>query len=387
MRDQQIRETPELAQPGGKKPKSVLELLQEPDMRKRMLAVLPRHLSADRMVRVMAMAVHNTPKLLQCNQMSLLGALMVCATLGLEPNTPLGEVYLVPFGRRVKVEQDGKETWVERTDVQVIIGYRGFISLARRSGMLVSLQAEVVYEGDTFEFEYGTNQHLKHIPNGAHGGRKAQWAYCFAKLSDGDAFVCMPYEEVLKTRNSSAGYIQALKGKDAPENDWKRKQYEASPWVRHEHEMARKTAVRYLAKYLPMSIEFASALNLDEHGDKGVDYSHFAQNPGAITDGDIKQIEHSSEEPIETSISERAPAAATPVASTAGAPVQGGAAGAQQGPAAPAAKRGRPRKEPPPAAATQQPGAPPPQEEPPPPEDEHGGADEPAGDSKEFEFE
>lgn len=285
--------------------KSINSLLQRPDIRARMAQILPRHLSPDRMLRVCALAIHKTPKLLECDPVTLLGALMACGSFGLEPNTPLGHAYLIPFERRGNV--NGKWQTIS-VDVQLIIGYRGYIDLARRSGSLVSIHADVVYEGDEFSFEYGSNTHLRHVPKGDREGRRAVWAYAHAQLTDGQAFEVLPYERVLKIRDSSQGWITAKRhGKEAE-----------TPWGRFEHEMASKTMIRRLAKYLPMAIEnptLAQAVTVDGMSEAGrIDFGSFVRNPEAFEDPEIAatdapaQVEHKPE-PVVTTMTAARPAA------------------------------------------------------------------------------
>jgi recombination protein RecT len=287
---------PQLAQPQANKKKTIIDVLNAPDQKQRFMAVVPRHLSVERMLRVMAMAVHKTPRLGECEMLSLLGAMLACASLGLEPNTPLGEAHLIPFQKRYKDQADNK--WKSRYEVNLIIGYRGYINLARRSGSLVSIHADVVYEGDDFEFEYGSNMHLLHRPSGARGNRAPTYAYAHAKLADGEAFEVLPYDEILSIRNSTQAFQQALrdKAKAEEENDDRaNRAYESSPWVAFEHEMAAKTMVRRLSKWLSMSIEFANAARLDAMGDTGkVDYRAFATDKNALVDVEIAQIEDAS---------------------------------------------------------------------------------------------
>lgn len=249
--------------------KSINDALRHPEMVDRIKQAVPRHLAPERMLRVMAMAVHRTPKLAEADLMTLLGAMLACASLGLEPNTPLGHAYLIPFEKR---KRQGNDWVTERVDVNLIIGYRGFIDLARRSGSLVSIHADVVYDGDEFDFEYGSNMHLRHRPQGDHQGRPPFWGYAHAKLTDGEAFEVLPYGRVLGIRNSAQGYQQALRAKA----DHERKGYKGdclayikNPWIAFEHEMASKTLIRRLSKMLPLSIEFMNAASLDALSETG----------------------------------------------------------------------------------------------------------------------
>lgn len=285
---------PPLATPRPQQ-KTIKQMLEEPAMVSRFRQVLPRHLNPERMLRVLAQCVHKTPKLAACDPMTLLGAMQACASLGLEPNTPLGHAYLIPFG----------------TDVQLIIGYRGYIDLARRSGNMVSIHADVVYEGDDFDFFYGSGQYLKHRPRGNRGNPLE--AYAYAKLTDGEAFEVLPYTLVLRVRDNSQGYKYAKGDAERnPSDAKKQKRFAESPWVANEHEMAAKTMVRRLAKWLPLSLEFANAATLDAMSEAGkADFAVFAE--AKDLDEGLAAIEHDPEtgevtEPAQVE-DKRAPAA------------------------------------------------------------------------------
>jgi recombination protein RecT len=271
------------------KPIDKIETIEDALKNKGMIArfqqAVPRHLSSERMLRVCAMAVYKTPMLRKCETMSLLGAMLSLASLGLEPNTPLGHAYLIPFKSRRKIP--GTRDWEDYYQVQVIIGYRGYIELARRSGMLTAIHADVVYEGDEFSFEYGSKMHLRHVPKGSR--EEPLWAYAHATLSDGQAFEVLPYDLVLKIRDGSQGYQAALNAKIEAGNDptkkFMLKTWESNPWVAYEHEMAAKSLVRRLSKMLPMSIEFAQAVELDGMAEAGdIQYSTIINQPDTVED-------------------------------------------------------------------------------------------------------
>ena len=121
--------------------------------------MLPKTLSIDRLLKVAQIAATTTPALAKCDVPSLVGAIGQCAQMGLEPNTVLGHAYLVPFNTKRK-DANGNERWVN--SVQVIIGYKGLIDLARRSGQIVSIAAHEVCEHDQFELVYGLDEKLNH---------------------------------------------------------------------------------------------------------------------------------------------------------------------------------------------------------------------------------
>ncbi len=228
-------------------------------------ALLPRHMTADRMLKIALSALRTTPKLMGCTIESLFGAVVHCAQLGLEPNTPQGHIYLIPFVNSRK----------NTTEVQVIIGYKGLIDLARRSGQIVSISARVRYANDPFKLAFGTDDYIQHTP--AEDGDRGQvvGVYAVAKLKDGGVqFEYLTLPEVTRIRDNSEGYKAAISVAKRYNKPAKH------PWIDHFEEMARKTAIRRLCKYLPMSIELANAVALEDHAEGGK-----AQNLGAVLDG------------------------------------------------------------------------------------------------------
>lgn len=184
-----------------------------------------------RFARIALTSIRTTPKLMDCSEISLLGAIVTAAQLGLEPGGPLGHAYLVPY----------------KNECQLIIGYQGMIQLALRSGMVASISGRVVHEGDEFDFEYGTNEFVRHRPKGT-GGRAMTHAYARAELvTGGSPFVVMTKEEVDAIRARSPGAKR-----------------DESPWNTDYEAMARKTAVRQLFRWLPASVEFQAALGADQ---------------------------------------------------------------------------------------------------------------------------
>lgn len=259
------------------------DFISAPAVLERIKIVLPAHLNAERMMRTVALAAYKNPKLREVHMMSLLGATMTLASLGLEPNTPLGHAYLIPFDKN-RYDRKTNQYVLERVDVNVILGYKGLIDLARRTGSLVSITAKIVYQGDEWSYEYGSNQHLRHRPVGLTEGRKPKDAYAFAKLTDGEAFEVLPYGEALSFRRYSQAYQTAQRQiDDAGKNEkdaWKAKSAGETPWIKHEREMVQKTMVRRLSNWLPMSINYAAAHRVDHLAEQGkIDYAALATTP------------------------------------------------------------------------------------------------------------
>lgn len=196
---------------------------------------LPRHISPDRMARILVTALRTTPKLDQCTPVSFMGNVMQLAQLGLEPNTPLGHAWLIP-------RWSSKRKVMECTS---IIGYQGYIDLARRSGMVSTVYAFVVREGDTFEYELGLHPNIRHVPSGSpdRESQKITHAYAVANLNDGEPqFVVLSRAQIDARMMRSETYGKSF-----------------SPWKSDFEAMAQKSAVRALWKFLPKSSEIAQA--------------------------------------------------------------------------------------------------------------------------------
>lgn len=262
--------------------KTIDEALRHPEMASRFAQAVPKHLSPERFIRTMAMAAYKTPLLREAPMTELVGAMLSLASLGLEANTPLGHAYLIPFEKK-KWDAKKKESVSEGYTVQVVLGYKGVIELMMRSGMFVSVHGDVVYEGDEFSYEYGSNMHLRHVPKGSRENRKPLHAYAFVKLKDGYAFEVWPYEDVLKIRDGSQAYKAAVSTRDK----WgvKAKGWSEAPWVKFERAMAIKTMIKQVGKYVPVSIELANAIMLDDASERaGMVFSNFVNDPKLLDD-------------------------------------------------------------------------------------------------------
>lgn len=205
--------------------------------------VATKVLSPEKITKIVTSAISRTPLLLQCfrdSPHSILRCALVSAQLGLDPDSPLGQCYLVPYrnGRTGKYE------------AQFIIGYRGFIDLARRSGNIVSIRSRVVYEKDKFEVKYGLSEDILHIPFEGDAG-ELRAVYAVAELKDGGIQYEVMYRheiDAIRKRSKASG---------------------SGPWVSDYPEMARKTVIRRLSKYLPMSVDLARAVEAEDAQETG----------------------------------------------------------------------------------------------------------------------
>lgn len=194
-------------------------------------ASLPDHLkdSAGDFIRLALVEFRRTPALQNCAPASVVAAVLDCARLGLKPG-PLGHVYFVPY----------------RTDCTLIIGYRGLIKLALRSGDITAVEAHPVFETERFDVELGSEPKITHVPDYSvpRSPQNVRLVYAIAHKADGRSlFDVMTRGEIEAIRNRS-------KARGGP---W------ATDWI----EMARKTVVKRAAKYWDVSADLAEAIAID----------------------------------------------------------------------------------------------------------------------------
>lgn len=191
---------------------------------------LPSVMTPERFTRIALSAVSNTPKLGECTPQSFLSAMMNAAQLGLEPNTPLGQAYLIPYGKQVQFQ----------------IGAKGLTDLAYRSGEIKTIYAQTVYENDVFEYELGLDPKLKHIPAKENRGKPIYFYAVFKLVNGGEAFECMSIDDVRKHAQKYS------------------KSYSNGPWHTDFEAMAKKTVIKKVLKYAPLKSDFARQLSADE---------------------------------------------------------------------------------------------------------------------------
>lgn len=193
---------------------------------------LPKHLDADRIARIAMTAVRTTPKLLDCDQMSFIAAIMQSAQLGVEPNTGLGQAYLIPYGKQVQFQ----------------LGYKGLIDLAVRSGQYKAIYAHEVYADDEFDYSYGLIKDLTHKPAAIPSGEPVGYYAVYHLKNGGYDFVYWTKERIDQ---------HALKFSQAVQKGW------TSPWKTNFDAMAKKTVLKEVLKYAPKSIELQKVVEAD----------------------------------------------------------------------------------------------------------------------------
>lgn len=219
-------------------PKSKLSSFKEvlEKNKNQLMTALPKHMNADRMIRLACTEFSKNENLQNCDQKSVFGAIIQAAQLGLEIGV-LGQAYLIPYNNKC----------------QFIPGYKGLIALARRSGELSSIETHIVYDNDMFDLTLGINTEVTHKPFLGGNRGEPKLVYGVAKFKDGGYhFEWMTIAEVNKIRQSS-----------------KSASIKYSPWFTHYDQMVRKTIIRRMMNYLPMSTEMQNAMQISDAVDDG----------------------------------------------------------------------------------------------------------------------
>lgn len=271
-------------------------------------SIVPKHMTPERLARITLTAISRTPKLAECTPASIVGAVMNCATLGLEPNL-IGHAYLVPFWN----------SKAKAMECQFQIGYKGFIDLIRRTGDVSKIYAETVYENDLFVYVKGEDKRLLHVPFD-----QLHLLENFVPRNDGGFMDLMMASaiEVLKKKNPKdqgkpIRYYSAYRLKDGSfdfvtmteeqclahakrfsKNKDKQTGELTGIWVEHREQMSKKTCIKEMVKMMPISIEIQDKLTTDEailklRKDNGIE-------SGDIFDVDYRVVQEEQQESIQT---------------------------------------------------------------------------------------
>ena len=235
--------------------------------------IIPKTLTAERVINIAATTINRKPAIAECSTVSILGGVVQASMLGFELIPSLGQAYLVPF--------DNSKTGVK--EAVFMLGYRGMMDLAIRTGLVETIYAKEVCENDFFEYEEGLNRKLVHRPADNNRGKFIK-AYAVVKyLKGGYNFVVMSKEKIEAVRARS----KAGKSKYSP---W------ANGLDEDYIEMALKTCVRKLFKYMPTSIEYRTA-SVDE---SALDVREFIPDSSGMYNFDSLNAEEAPVEEIPT---------------------------------------------------------------------------------------
>lgn len=191
--------------------------------------------SPDALIRFALFDYQRSPQLQKCTYESIYLSLIACAQVGLEPGGPKQEAYIVPYWNKERRQHEA----------QFQLGYRGVITLAKRSGLVSRVVGNVIYEGDEFDADEGAKTYVHHkralVDRGAWIG-----AYAYATQRDGELELeVMARDDLQRVLDHATS-----RGVSPAYRDW-------------EDQMLRKAPIRRLGKRLPLGADFALAMELD----------------------------------------------------------------------------------------------------------------------------
>jgi len=220
-------------------------------------------------------AVKKNPKLLQCDPKSLFGAILLSAEVGLRPNTPEQHSFIIPYKGEAKFQ----------------IGYQGLLEMMYRNPRVKTVNAEAVFENDTFDYGYGLEPFLIHKPFRGGDRGKLVCTYAVVKLNDADPiFTVVAKAELDKIKSFS----QSAMGDNA-----KYSPYNNGTDVHNF--MEKKAAIKKLAKLIPKAsvIEFSKAINYDSRFEGGAKVRvAIPENPDEIVQPEL--IDESAKKSLES---------------------------------------------------------------------------------------
>jgi recombination protein RecT len=204
--------------------------------RDKLAAVLPRGVTVERISQLGLVAMAKDSKVLACTPVSVLRALTIAGQLGLDPTGVGGEAWVVAY----------------KNQAQLLVGYKGMLQLARRSGAVVGIECHVVHSNDTFEIEYGSHPRISHRPVTSGEPGQVLGAYAIVRLKD-DTYPMLEY-----MTKAEIDLIRA-RSRAGAEGPW-RTDYEA---------MARKTCLRRILNYAPAARELQQAMAVEDRQEQG----------------------------------------------------------------------------------------------------------------------
>lgn len=238
-------------------------------MKKSIAAVLPKHLTPDRMAMIAFTAMRRTPKLLECSRESIIGSILTASMLGLEPSGPLGHGALIPY----------------KGECQFQPMYQGLLELARRSGFIRDIQLRAVYKGDHYMYRFGLDPTIEHVPMEGDGAdnpdRECTHVYCVVRFTNGG----VQWDQM--------SYAQAMAHGKRFSRTWNTREYPnkfqpGTPWADHPVAMCLKTILKQTLKLCPKSPELAAAVQLDDMTEIGKTAT-MSKMDGDVFDIDIAQ--------------------------------------------------------------------------------------------------
>ena len=255
---------------------TILDLLNKPTTKKALEKVVPEYMTPDRMLNLAVNCLDKNPDLKQCEPETVLGAFMAAASLGLEPNTPLQQAFLIPRKRNYK--ENG--TWKNKMECTFQIGNRGFLYLSYQSPSIFAITTNVIYRGESYKYDSG-QAFLTHEPSLERETDDADFdniiaSYCAVMFSANPSVkipIVVPRGDLIKIRESSDTYRYLRDAIAGAGNDNEKlraeKLFADTAWVKWAKPMCMKSSIKQACKQLPLTTQMKRAAQLDDFSEIG----------------------------------------------------------------------------------------------------------------------
>lgn len=258
---------------------TIFDLLNKPATKKALEKVVPEYMTPDRMLNLAVNCLDKSPDLKHCEPETVLGAFMAAASLGLEPNTPLQQAFLIPRKRNFKDKETN--TWKTKMECTFQIGNRGFLYLSYQSPSIFAITTNVIYRGESFKYDSG-QAFLTHEPSLERETDDADFdniiaSYCVVMFTENPNVkipIVVPRGDLIKIRESSDTYRYlrdaiAAAGNDAKEKLKAEKLFADTAWVKWAKPMCMKSSIKQACKQLPLTTQMKRAAQLDDFSEIG----------------------------------------------------------------------------------------------------------------------
>lgn len=234
--------------------------------------------TANRFIAAITSAVSANAELQKCEAGSILSAALLGESLKLSPSPQLGQFYMVPFNQKAKTDKNGNEIAPATTKAQFILGYKGYIQLAIRSGQYRKLNVLPIKQGELIGFDpleetirvrmVQDELQREQLPTIGYyaffeyinGFKKAIYWSREKMLAHADRYSAAFSAYGTTGRYPKVSYDDFIAGKYDKKDEWKYSSF----WYKDFDGMACKTLLRQLiSKWGVMSIDLQNAIEND----------------------------------------------------------------------------------------------------------------------------
>lgn len=278
----------------------------------RMIAnTLKDRATANRFISSIVSAVATTPALQECTPKSVVAAALLGEALKLSPSPQLGQFYMVPYKQKEKTDKNGNVLSPACTNATFILGYKGYIQLATRTGYYKKINVLPIKEGELISYN-ALEETIEAIivedvdarESAPTIGYYAMFEYLngFRKSMYWSKAKMLAYADTYVPSFSKKAYDDIQNGKINQRDMWKYSSF----WYKSFDDMACKTMLRQIiSKWGYMSTEMQQAYEADGGiiGDNGEvsfsDSEREAVDESLTVEASADVVEESVEVPVE----------------------------------------------------------------------------------------